>query len=174
MNMHGVARTRVRRALHQMLLHGLAPAVGVGVERHEPLGLRAVAKPAFNYRLHYILVRRAGFDVAGELGIEGEFFDILQQGVDALAAAAVVHELEQLLEHSRGGSRGGYELHDFELFRLVVVTGFGPRDLLLGQYPHSVARRRGAHYAEIGKSRAEILDLSLDSLRSEPVFLDLL
>ena len=50
---------------------------------------------------------------------------MLQQRVDALAALALVNELEELLEHARRGARRGDELHDGEPFGRPLVTRRG-------------------------------------------------
>lgn len=93
-----------------MLLDSLARTVGITVERYQTLRLRAVVQPvAYDCRHDRTVIRKVGYRLA-EFGIECEFFDIFKQIIDTLAALAVVHELEQFLEHSRSRSRCGNEL----------------------------------------------------------------
>ena len=106
-------RGGVGRPLDQMLLDGLAGPLGIGVEGDQPLGLAAVVQTvACTMALDDRPVVGPGRQHGLQLGPEGELLDIFQQGVDALAALAVVDEPEQLLEHARRGARGGHELHD--------------------------------------------------------------
>lgn len=82
--------------------------------------------------------RKQGF----QFGPEGELSDVFEQGVDPLAALAVVHELEKLLEHTRRGARRGHELHNGQSGGGPLVTFGGGSGLGIAQRQHAVARVR--------------------------------
>ena len=150
-----------------MLLDSLAGPLGIGVEGHQPLGLAAVAEPL----LHDGRDERAVVGARGEqglqLGPEGEAADVLHQRVDALAALALVDELEELLEHARGGARRGDELHDRAAGG--VVAGHGAVGSVVVEGQDAVGGRCGAHDFQEGKSAAESGDLPFDRFGSESV-----
>ena len=157
-----------------MFLDRLAGPVGIGMESHQPLGLAAIGEPlAHDGRDNGPLVGPGG-QHSLEFGPESETFDVLQQGVDALAALVLVDELEQLLEHARGGTRSGHELHDGALSDGLFVAGHGRIGLRLVEHGHAVAGRSGAHHLQKGESAPEIGDLPLDGFRREAVAGDLL
>ena len=166
-------RDGVGGTLGQMLLDGLAGPLGVGVEGDEPLGLRAVTEPLLDDGAHDRAVVGPGGQDGLQLGPEGEALDVLQQFVDARAALALVDEGEELLEHARGGSRGGDELDDPQFVGGGLVAG----DRRLGagavDHRHAVGGRGGPHDRQAGEAAAEVLDLALDGLDGQPVGLDL-
>lgn len=88
------------------------------MEGDQALGLAAVVQPVADDGIHDRTVVGPGGQHGAKFGPEGELPDIFQQRVDALAAFAVVDELEQLLEHARGGPRSGHELHHPQSGRL--------------------------------------------------------
>ena len=98
---------------------------------------------------------------------------ILQHRLHALAATSLVDELEQLLEHTRGGTRCRHELHDTQTSRGRLVTRYGTLRLILVEHPHAVAGRGRAHDLQIGEPVAEILYLTLHGLQRKAVLLDL-
>ena len=90
------------------------------------------------------------------------------------AAFAVVDELEQLLEHARGGPRSGHELHHPQSGRLFFIAFHGGIGLRRADNQHAVARRCGPHDIQERESAAEILQLGLRLFGSESVLPDLL
>ena len=80
-------------------------------------------------------LRKQGF----QLRPEGELSDVFEQGVDPLAALAVVHELEKLLEHTRRGARRRHELHNGQSGGGPLVTFGGRSGLSVAQRQHAVA-----------------------------------
>ena len=167
-------RGGIGRPLDQMLLDGLAGPLGIGVEGDQPLGLAAVVQTVVHDGADDRPVVGPGRKHGFQLGPEGEFLDIFQQGVDALAALAVVDEPEQLLEHARRGARGGHELHDAQTPGGSLVTGRGLVGLRPIDHRHAVARRSGPHDVQKRKSAAEILQLGFDLSEGEAVAGDLL
>ena len=102
MDAHDASGRGVGRPFDQVLLDGLARPLGIGVEGDQALGLAAVVQPVADDGIHDRTVVGPGGQHGAKFGPEGELPDIFQQRVDALAAFAVVDELEQLLEHARG------------------------------------------------------------------------
>ena len=144
------------------------------MERDEPLGFAAVVQSVIHDGADNGFGVGPGRKHGFQLGPEGEFLDVIQQGVDALAALAVVDELEQLLEHARRGARGGHELHDAQPCGGSLVTGRGLVGLRPVDHRHTVARRSGPHHVQKRESAAEIRQLGFDLFRSEAVVGDLL
>ena len=131
------------------------------MEGDQPLGLAAVVQPVVDDGIHDGTVVGPGGQHGAKLGPEGELPDIFQQRVDALAAFAVVDELEQFLEHARGGSRSGHELHHTQSGRLFFITVHSGIGLRRADNQHAVARRCGPHDIQERESAAEILQLDL-------------
>ncbi len=168
------ARRSIGGTLDQMLLDSLARPLGIGMERHQPFGFAAVAEAlAHDGADHGLVAGPLGQD-GPQFGPESEILDMLQQGIDPLAALALVDELEQLLEHARSSARSRHELHDGEPSGSLVITGGGPVGLSIVQYRHTVAGRSGPHDLKIRKSAAEVLDLPTDRLGRKTVPGDLL
>ncbi len=157
-----------------MFLDGLARPVGIGMERHQSLGLGPVAEPLPHDGADNSLVVGPLGQHGLELGPERETPDILQQGVDSFAALIVVDELEQLLEHTRSGARSGHELHDGTRRGRRVVTGHGCIGRRRAEHRNAVAGRSGPHDPEKGKTAPEIGDLPLDRSGRQPMPGDLL
>ena len=161
MDARDTSRRGVGRTFDQVFLDGLARPFGIGVEGDQPLGLAAVVQPVVDDGIHDGTVVGPGGQHGAKLGPEGELPDIFQQRVDALAAFAVVDELEQFLEHARGGSRSGHELHHTQSGRLFFIAFHGGIGLRLADNQHAVARRCGPHDIQERESAAEILQLGL-------------
>ena len=174
MDARDTSRRGVGRTFDQVFLDGLAHPFGIGVEGDQPLGLAAVVQPVVDDGIHDGTVVGPGGQHGAKLGPEGELPDIFQQRVDALAAFAVVDELEQFLEHARGGSRSGHELHHTQSGRLFFIAFHGGIGLRLADNQHAVARRCGPHDIQERESTAEILQLGLRLFGSESVLPDLL
>ena len=155
-----------------MLLDRLAQPVGIGMERHEPFGLGAVAQAARDDPADDLFVGRLRGYVFRQLGEECESLDIVQQLVDAFAAASLVHELEELLEHARSCARGGNELDYTHFGRMLVVERFGCGELLIAQNGYAVRGGGRSYDRQEWKSVAEILDLLLDALCRKAVRFD--
>ena len=168
-----VPRAGIHRTLDQMLLDGLAVTVGIGVEGDQTFGLVPVCQTRVDDRSDdFALVGAFGQHLL-QLVPEGKTVKILQHRLHALAATSLVDELEQLLEHTRGGTRCRHELHDTQTFRGRLVTRYGTLRLILVEHPHAVAGRGRAHDLQIGEPVAEILYLTLHGLQRKAVLLDL-
>ena len=174
MDAHDASGRGVGRPFDQVLLDGLARPLGIGVEGDQALGLAAVVQPVADDGIHDRTVVGPGGQHGAKFGPEGELPDIFQQRVDALAAFAVVDELEQLLEHARGGPRSGHELHHPQSGRLFFIAFHGGIGLRRADNQHAVARRCGPHDIQERESAAEILQLGLRLFGSESVLPDLL
>ena len=164
----------ISRTLDQMLLDGFAGPFGIGVEGDQPFGLAAVVQSVVHDGADNGFGVGPGRKHGLQFGPESEFPDIIQQGVDTLAALAVVDELEQLFEHARRGARGGHELHDAQPPGGSLVTGHSLVGLRPVDHRHAVARRSGPHHVQKRESAAKIFQLGLDLSRSETVIGDLL
>lgn len=108
--MHLVTRTGIHGTFDQMLLDSLAAAVGIGMERHEPLGFVSVRQPRINDRGDDLTLGRTLRQHILQLLVKGETRQVLQNRIHPLAAAPFVHEFEQLLEHPCRRTRRGDEL----------------------------------------------------------------
>lgn len=91
-----------------------------------------------------------------------------------LPQLTLVDELEQLLKHTGRGTRGWHEFHDAQAVGLPFITRHGGGSLRVAHDHHPVAGRCGAHNLQEGEPAAEILQLALDRVGSQPVFFDLL
>jgi len=143
------------------------------MEGHQPLGFAAVLQPVVHDGVHLRPVVRPRGQHGPQLGPEGELFEVLQQRIDALAAPALVHEFEQLLEHAGRRARGGDEFHDAQPGRIAFVTRHGRIGRRRVEQRHAVAGRRGPHDLQEGESPSEIFQLRLDLSERQAAGFDL-
>ena len=139
MNLRHAIRGRIDRPFDQMFLDRLARTFGIGVEGDESFGFAAVAESFVHDGADDRPVVCAGRKQGLQFGPEGELSDVFEQGVDPLAALAVVHELEKLLEHTRRGARRGHEFHNGQSGGGPLVTFGGGIGLGVAQRQHAVA-----------------------------------
>ena len=172
---HLAVASSILRTLNQVLLDSRASLLAIAVEKNQTLRLRAVSQTLLDDCRNGLLVSSVGGQHLAQLLTESELVDILDQLVDISTALALVHKLEQRLEHTRCGTRRGHELHNTLLTTCRIELSGILGSLLGSKFLHAaVIGRSGRFDIEEGESTTEVFDLMLNSFGRQTVCSDLL